>query len=160
MTLASGIVDRVQQKGGRFELTSTGFKVKGAPGSMPPDLISDLGQHKPKVRAVLVKENLKSRYQQVFPGDGPGEDELNEPERRVRVTGVCLVWCEELNDCVVFHCDDVEPSTLPQAFVPYSLAELKHIAGLSAEGLRRIHEAKKTGAVITGDHLRAVEDEE
>ena len=150
MTLASNIVNRVKQTGGSFELTSTGFNVRCAPGSIPSELISALRQHKPQVKELLAEE----AYRLLYPHPAQRDDEMTELERRVEEEGYVLLWCEVLRDLVAFHRNDVDPATIPAGFVPYSDDELRHLFGEdgaqpSPDGLRLIHAAKRTGAVIT-----------
>ena len=60
-----------------------------------------------------------------------------------------------MDDFVAFHRDDVHPDKVPVGFVSYSDRELRELFGndkpdLSLTALRRIHAAKKTGAMVTG----------
>ena len=149
MTLASEIVDRVRQQGGGFELTSTGFKVRSARGSIPPGLISDLRRYKPQVRELLA---AKRNYQSVYPPD-QRQEELEELVRRIEREGYVLVWSNLLEDLLAFHRDDVSPAIIPADFVLYTDRELRHLFGEgkpepSDETLRLIHQAKKTGAQV------------
>ena len=71
--------------------------------------------------------------------------------RCVRETGICRVWCTALDDYVAYvRDDDFDRALLPPGFVVYTGSELMHIAGLSPDGLLRIHAAKRTGAIVTG----------
>jgi hypothetical protein len=150
MSLASDLIDKVQRTGAKFELTPTGFNVLCAPGSVPQEFQSDLRQHKPEIISYLIQR----RYEPVYPHQDQREDELKELVRRVEEEGYVLLWCEVLRDLVAFHRDDVDPATIPAPFVPYSDDELRHLFGEdgsepSPDGLRLIHAAKKTGAIIT-----------
>ena len=158
MTLASDIVNRVKQTGGSFELTSTGFNVRCAPGSIPSELISALRQHKPQVKELLTEE----AYRLLYPHPDQRDDEMTELVQRVEEEGYVLLWCEVLRDLVAFHRNDVDPATIPAGFVPYSDDEVWHFSrgdgvSLSADALRLIHAAKKTGAIITNSRKEGSE---
>ena len=150
MSLASDLIDKVQRPGAKFELTPTGLNVRCAPGSVPQEFQSDLRQHKPEIISYLIQR----RYEPGYPHQDQRDDEMTELERRVEEEGYVLLWCEVLRDLVAFHHNDVDPATIPAAFVPYSDDELRHLFGEdgaqpSPDGLRLIHAAKKTGAIIT-----------
>ena len=150
MSLASKLIDKVQRTGAKFELTPTGFNVRCAPGSVPQEFQSDLRQHKPEIISYLIQR----RYEPLYPNPDQREEELKELVRRVEDEGYVLLWCEVLRDLVAFHRNDVDPATIPAGFVPYSDDELRHLfhedgVSLSADALRLIHVAKRTGAVIT-----------
>lgn len=161
MIQATEIVDRVHRIGAAFELTQTGFRVKCAPGSMPAELISDLHQYKPQVRAVLAKD----AYRADFPNPERRQEELAEMARRVEAEGYVLLWCEELEDMVAFYHNETNREKIPPGFVAYSDVELLHLfgpqqPGISTSTLRLIHVAKKKGARVTGsfgdtDHYSA-----
>ena len=117
---------------------------------IPPELRSDLRQQKPEIISYLIQR----RYEPVYPHQDQRDDEMTELVRRVEEEGCVLLWCEVLRDLVAFHRDDVDPATIPAGFVPYSDDELRHLFGEdgaqpSPDGLRLIHAAKKTGAIIT-----------
>ena len=150
MSLASDLIDKVQRTGAKFELTPTGFNVRCAPGSVPQEFQSDLRQHKPEILRHLIQR----RYEPVYPHQDQRDDEMTELVRRVEEEGYVLLWCEVLRDLVAFHRNDVDPATIPAGFVPYSDDEVRHFSrgdgvSLSADALRLIHAAKRTGAVIT-----------
>ena len=76
-------------------------------------------------------------------------------ERSVFERGYVLFWSSILEDCIAFYHLERDLRHIPQGFVPHSVQELWYLFGeketfLSRKVLRRIHEAKKTGAVITG----------
>ena len=63
---------------------------------------------------------------------------------------------------MAFHRDDVDPATIPAGFVPYSDDELRYVFNAdegvpSPDGLRLIHAAKKTGAIITNSRKEGSE---
>ena len=150
MSLASDLVNTVQRTGAKFELTPTGFNVLCEPGSIPTELQSDLHRQKPEIISYLIQR----RYEPVYPHQDQREDELKELVRRVEEEGYVLLWGEVLRDLVAFHRDDVDPATIPAGFVPYSDDELRYVFNAdegepSPDGLRLIHAAKKTGAIIT-----------
>ena len=151
MIQATEIVDRVHRIGAAFELTQTGFKVRCAPGSMPAELISDLHQYQPQVRAVLAIEANSTIYAE----PGQRQEELADLVNRVETQGYVLLWSAELEDLVVFYSSEANRERIPPGFVHYSDAELLHLFGpeqpeISTSTLRLIHAAKKTGARITG----------
>ena len=147
MSLASDLVNTVQRTGAKFELTPTGFNVLCEPGSIPPELQSDLRQQKPEIISHLTHR----RYEYVFPGPNQCDDEMAELVRRVDEEGYVLLWSNVLQDLVAFHHNDVDPATIPAAFVPYSEDELQHLfsedgAQPSPDGLWLIHSAKEDGS--------------
>ena len=151
MTEATDIVDRIHRIGAAFELTQTGFRVRSAPGSMSAELISDLHQHKPQVRAVLAKDVYSADY----PDRGSRQEELAELVRRIGTEGYVLLWSEELEDMVAFYRNEADREKIPAGFVPYSDVELLKLFApgqedISISTLRLLHAAKKTGAYITG----------
>ena len=158
MPLASDLIDKVQRTGAKFALTPTGFNVLCAPGSMPQEFQSDLRQHQPEIISYLIQR----RYEPVYPHQDQRDDEMTELVRRVEEEGYVLLWCEVLRDLVAFHRNDVDPATIPAGFVPYSDDELRHLFGEdgaqpSPDGLRLIHAAKKTGAIITNSRKEGSE---
>ena len=156
MSAVADLVTRAQDLGARFEVTAETVKLR-APRPLPEGLVADLRQHKPEVIEYLSQQDKKSpqsRYQQVFSGDGPGDAELAKLMQRVQQEGYVLCWSEVLDDYVAFHRDDVDPSTIPVGFVPYSEGELVQLfredePDFSLPALRLIHSAKKTGARVT-----------
>ena len=82
-------------------------------------------------------------------------EELHEIERNVYERGYVLLWSAVLEDCIAFYNLEGDLEHVPPGFVSYSIEELWHLFGneediLSRNVLRRIHEAKKTGAEVTG----------
>ena len=158
MSLASDLVNTVQRTGAKFELTPTGFNVRCAPGSVPREFQSDLRQHRPEI----LRHLNQRRYEPVYPHPDQRDDEMTELVRRVKEEGYVLLWCEVLRDLVAFHRNDVDPATIPAPFVPYSDDEFRHLFGEdgaqpSPDGLRLIHAAKKTGAIITNSRKEGSE---
>ena len=87
---------------------------------------------------------------------------MTELIRRVEEEGCVLLWCEVLEDYVVYHRNDVDLATIPPGFVPYSDDELRHLFGEdgdqpSPDALRLIHATKKTGAIITNSRKEGSE---
>ncbi len=150
MNQPAALVDQAMRMGATFKVTTDGVKVTRPQGPLPSELLVELRRHKEEIRAELAK----SRYKPVFPHPDQRDDEMTELERRVEEEGYVLLWSNVLQDLVAFHRDDVDPVTIPAAFVPYSDNELRHLFGEdgaqpSPDGLRLIHAAKRTGAVIT-----------
>jgi hypothetical protein len=136
--------------GATFQVTTDGVTVRRPLGPLPSALLAELRRHKDEIRAELDKR----RYSPDFPHPDQRDDEMAELVRRVEEEGYVLLWCEVLRDLVAFHRDDVDPATIPAGFVPYSDDEVRHFSrgdgvSLSADALRLIHAAKRTGAVIT-----------
>ena len=149
MSVASELVDRVHRVGAKFELTPSGFSVRCGLGSMSQKLQSDLRQHKPEIISYLIQQ----RYEPLYPHPDQREEELRELVRRVDEDGYVLLWCEVLEDYVVYHRNDVDLATIPPSFVPYSEDELYQLFGEddeqpSPDALRLIHAAKKKGALV------------
>jgi hypothetical protein len=99
-----------------------------SPGSIPPDHVSALQEHKPQVRALLAGKD----HPLAFSEQVQGQEELAELERRVKEEGYVLVWCEALEDLVAFHRDDADPTANPPGFAPYSDTELRHLFGATS----------------------------
>jgi hypothetical protein len=128
------------------------------PEDFPEDLIERLGQAKAEVMEHLRREGMARRYRQVFPGKYIRDAEIAEIDRQVHSYGVCLTWCEVVDDFVAFCRSEDDRGRVPQDFVAYSLSELVHLfvedgGPVAADTLRRIHAAKRAGAVVTGSRL-------
>ena len=150
MSQPTDLVEQATAMGAIFEVTTYSVKVRRPQGPLPSALLAELRRHKEEIRAELAK----SRYKPVFPHPDQRDDEMTELVRRVEEEGYVLLWCAVLRDLVAFHRGDVDPATIPSGFVPYSDDELRHLFGEdgaqpSPDGLRLIHAAKRTGAVIT-----------
>ena len=145
MTNAVTLLDQLQEAGVKATIDGSDLFLVPA-DRVPAEMIPALKEHKADIMTLLRPKS----YRQRFDGEGPGESELAEIEKRVRTKGVCLTWCEALEDFVAFVRDDIDHGTVPPGFVIYTEAELAYICDLSADGLRRVHGAKRTGAVITG----------
>ncbi len=150
MSQPADLVEQAKAMGAIFEVTTDGVTVRRPQGALPYDLLEGLRRHKEEIRVELAKR----RFTPAFPHPDQLDDEMTELERRVEEEGYVLLWCEVLRDLVAFHRNDVDPVTIPAAFVPYSDDELQHLFGEdgsepSPDGLRLIHAAKRTGAVIT-----------
>ena len=143
MTNAVILLDQLQEAGVKVTIDRSDLILVPS-DRVPPELVPALRRHKAEIMDRLDRKH----YQRRFAGPGPGEDELNELERHVRASGTCLTWCEELDDYVAFCRDDVDSSAVPPGFVIYHESELEHVVGLSTEGLRRVHAAKRTGAIV------------
>jgi len=139
---ATQVLEKLKEH--HISVTLKGSDIVVSPASkIPSELKSQIRANKPEIVAHL---------------------ELTELERRVQVEGYVLCHCRELNDYVAFHGDDVDPATMPSDFVPYSLTELSYLFGDAGnpppiDALKRIHQAKKTGAVINGSAPIVDEDE-
>ena len=158
MNQPAALVDQAMRMGATFQVTTDGVTVRRPQGPLPSALLAELRRHKDEIRAELAKR----RYGPDFPHPTQRDDEMMELERRVEEEGYVLLWCEVLRDLVAFHRDDVDPATIPAAFVPYSDDELRHLFGEDGEqpspdALRLIHAAKKTGAIITNSRKEGSE---
>ena len=150
MSQSGDLVEQARAMGAIFEVTSHSVKVTRPQGPLPSALLSELRRHKDEIRSELAKR----RYRPIFPHPDQRDDEMTELVQRVEEEGYVLLWCEVLRDLVAFHRNDVDPVMIPAGFVPYSEDELRHLFGEdgsepSPDGLRLIHAAKKTGAIIT-----------
>ena len=150
MTIAAALIAQAHNMGATFEVTTSGVDVIRPQEPLPSALVAELRRHKDEIRAELAK----CQYKPVFPHPAQRDDEMTELVRRVEEEGYVLLWCEVLRDLVAFHRNDVDPVMIPAGFVPYSEDELRHLFGEdgsepSPDGLRLIHAAKRTGAVIT-----------
>ena len=150
MNQPAALVDQAMRMGATFKVTTDGVKVRRPQGALPYDLLEGLRRHKEEIRVELAKR----RFTPAFPHPDQLDDEMMELERRVEEEGYVLLWSNVLQDFVAFHRDDVDPVMIPAGFVPYSDDELQHLFGEdgaqpSPDGLRLIHAAKRTGAVIT-----------
>ena len=158
MSQPADLVEQAKAMGAIFEVTTDGVTVRRPQGPLPSALLAELRRHKDEIRAELAKR----RYRPIFPHPAQRDDEMTELVRRVEEEGCVLLWCEVLRDFVAFHRDDVDPATIPAGFVPYSDDELRHLFGEdgaqpSPDGLRLIHAAKKTGAIITNSRKEGSE---
>ena len=158
MSQPADLVEQAKAMGAIFEVTTDGVTVRRPQGPLPSALLAELRRHKEEIRADLAK----SQYKPVFPHPDQRDDEMTELERRVEEEGYVLLWCEVLRDLVAFHRNDVDPVMIPAGFVPYSDDELRHLFGEdgaqpSPDGLRLIHAAKKTGAIITNSRKEGSE---
>ena len=152
MNQPAALVDQAMRMGATFQVTTDGVTVRRPLGPLPSALLAELRRHKDEIRAELDKR----RYSPTFPHPDQRDDEMAELVRRVEEEGYVLLWCEVLRDLVAFHRNDVDPATIPAGFVAYSDDELRHLFGEdgaqpSPDGLRLIHAAKRTGAVITAN---------
>ena len=150
MNQPAALVDQAMRMGATFQVTTDGVKVTRPQGPLPSELLVELRRHRDEIRAELDKR----RYSPAFPHPDQRDDEMAELVRRVEEEAYVLLWSNLLDDLVAFHRDDVDPATIPAGFVPYSDDEVRHFSrgdgvSLSADALRLIHAAKRTGAVIT-----------
>ena len=157
MNRPDDLVEQAKAMGATFELTTNGVKVSRCEGPLPSDLLEELRTYKDDIR----RELARCQYEAVYPHPNQREDEMTELVRRVEEEGYVLLWCEVLRDLVAFHRNDVDPVMIPAGFVPYSDDELRYLFSqngvlLSADAIKLIHAAKRTGAVITD----STEDEE
>ena len=137
----------------RLRVSTAGDKIVIQGPRSADSLARELLAHKPAIIEYLRQDNMHSRYKREFSGDGT-KAELAEIERRVLKDGVCLAYCKVLDDFVAFYATEADKAKIPPGFVPYSDAELWELYGpdkpdLSADALRLIHAAKKTGAIVT-----------
>ena len=158
MSQLTDLIEQAKAMGAIFEVTTDGVTVKRPQGPLPSALVAELRRHKDEIRAELAKR----RFTPAFPHPDQRDAEMTELVRRVEEEGYVLLWCEVLRDLVAFHRDDVDPATIPAPFVPYSDDELRHLFGEDGEkpslnGLRLIHAAKKTGAIITNSRKEGSE---
>ena len=99
------------------------------------------------------EQHLSSFFRKYESGGGTGSKELHEIESTVYEKGYILLWSSVLKDCIAFYNMESDLVQVPSGFVAYNTEELWHLFGdedyrISPNVLRRIHEAKKTGAVI------------
>ena len=141
-TTAEELITKAESLGASFTLSGDKVKVE-ASEPLPADFVAELRQYKPEIVAQLI---------------------FVEIERGVQVEGFALCYCRELNDCVVFHRDDVDPSSLPKDFVRYSMSELELLFGdgkpeLSQSALRLIHQSKLMGMKVVDNYCEAEHDD-
>ena len=105
------------------------------PEDFPEDLIERLGQAKAEVIEHLRREGMARRYRQVFPDKHVRDAEIAEIERQVHSYGVCLTWCEVLDDFVAFCQSEDDRGRVPQDFVAYLLSELDHLFAEDGESV-------------------------
>ena len=150
MNRPADLVKQAKAMGATFELTTNGVKVSRREGPLPSDLLEELRRHKDDIRVELVKH----RYTLANLHPGQQEEELRELVRRVEEEGYVFAWSVVLKDLVAFHRNDVDPSTIPTGFVPYSEHELtqlypEHGKPISENTLRLIHKAKPMGLRVS-----------
>ena len=133
---------------------------------VPPDVVEALRQHKLAILDHLCQtktldtsalnadkgsgQSMAQRYHRTYPDATAIDAELAEIERRVIKEGVCLTWCDVLQDLVAFVIDETDAEKVPPGFVVYTDTELWELFSpekpdLNADALRRIHYAKKIG---------------
>lgn len=83
--------------------------------------------------------------------DAEDLSEAEEIARRVEQEGICICWCEALQDTIAFILDASVPA--PAGLVAYTSAELYELFGpgrpdLSPATLQRIHALKKEGGHV------------
>jgi hypothetical protein len=123
-------------------LTRSGDKLLLEPGSkVPPDLVSQIREHKTEILAHLSKPKLV---------EGTPQWHAETIAAAVKKEGVCVFWSELFGEMVAFIKDDSFKSRVPCGIVAYTDKELRELfgegkPGLSARELRLIHEAKKIG---------------
>ena len=137
----SALLTEVETLGGTVGIDQDNL-VLNIPEEFPNSIIDTLREQKSEVIAYLISSK-----------------ELAEIERRVSDEGYVLLKSAVLDDFIAFHRDDVDPSTIPEGFVPYSEVELMQLfkeegPSLSSHSLQRIHTAKKFGAVVKSNNPR------
>ena len=142
------LLAEVEGWGGTVDLDQDKLVVD-VPEAFPDAIVERLRIHKPEI----VHHLTQRRYEPLYPHPDQREEELRELVRRVEEDGYVLLWCEVLEDYVVYHRNDVDLATIPPSFVPYSEDELYHLFGAdeeqpSPDALRLIHAAKKKGALV------------
>lgn len=129
-------------------LTRSGDKLLLEPGSkVPPDLVSQIREHKTEILAHLRRPKLV---------EGPPQWHAETIAAAVRKEGVCIFWSDLFGELVAFVNDlnVVSKKRVPAGLVIYNDHELRELfgedkPGLSASDLRLIHEAKRAG----GGHI-------
>ena len=118
----------------------------------PPEFVGTMGANKASLVEYL------NRYRHAYPGDEVVATELQEIARRVEEEGYVLLRSTLLDDLVAFYKTEADRGRIPAGFVPYSDSELQTLfreddPEWSAEGLRRVHMAKKiAGFTVTDVH--------
>ena len=143
------LIARAEDLGAEFSLSNGDVRMRRPGGPLPQDMIDSLREFRSDVRNIISPR----RFQYLF-DDPDDSQEVREIVRRVTLEGYVLLWSKVLEDFIAFHRDDIDPSTIPHGFVPYSENELsvlfeKGSPDESDNTLRSIHSAKKSGAVVT-----------
>ena len=135
------------------------LKASVPPDIATPELREEILESKPQLIEELKKvHSLRNRYRHVYPGGEAGTTELEEIARRVEEEGYVLLRSTLLDDFVAFYKTEADRERIPAGFVPYSDSELQTLfreddPEWSAEGLRRVHMAKKiAGFTVTDVH--------
>lgn len=144
---ATAILEKLTELGVRIELD--GADIICEPGSKIPDALRpEIRQHKREIVGLLYRRT----YRLHFPKGTPTDIEYQELIRQVEDTGIVLLWSRILKDFLAIYNTPEDKAKVPAGFISYSDRELRTLFAedVSPGLLRRIHEAKKTGAEITG----------
>ena len=144
---ATAILEKLDELGVSIELD--GPDIICTPGSKIPDeLRPEIREHKREIIGLLHRRT----YKRHFPKGTPLDIEYQELVRQVEENGVVLLWSRILKDFVAFYGTEADKAKVPAGFIPYSDRELTTLfAGdVSPEVLRRVHEAKHSGANVIG----------
>ena len=144
---ASEVMEKANKLGITLELSDG--KVRYSPASKaPPDFIEMLRDNKEEIIGLLHRKTYRPR----FPKGTSPDVEYEELVRQVEENGVVLLWSRVLKDFVAFYATDADRAKVPPGFVAYSDKELRILftEDVPPRSLRRIHEAKRSGADITG----------
>ena len=148
---APDILNRLHDLG--VQVTVSGSKLRLQPVSViPPDFVQVVKERKSDIMDVLRIQQLKSRY--ITPSGSTSVDEALEIERRLNETGICLTWCEIVNDFVAFIATEEDAKKVPPGFTIYTGRELFLLFNdakpdWTPYSLRRIHDFKKAGLAIS-----------
>ena len=132
------LLKRAREFGCEFQLVNGNLKMRAPSGG---DIIkADLHEHSSEIRHEIFKE----QYDLVFGISGCPEENYRLTEL-LEERGYVLTWCDELQDPVAFHRDDIDTSVIPEVFVKYSESEIGVIGNEDMKRLRTVHHAKKIG---------------
>lgn len=144
---ATAILEKLTELGVSVELC--GPDIICEPGSRIPDeLRPEIREHKREIVGLLHRRT----YRRHFCKGTPRETEEQELVRQVEENGIVLLWSRILKDFVAIYGTPADKAKVPPGFIAYSDKELRILfADDVPEGsLRRVHEAKRAGADITG----------
>ncbi len=144
---ATAILEKRTELGVSVELD--GPDIICEPGSRIPDeLKPEIRQHKQEIVGLLHRRAYKLH----FPKGTPRKVEEQELIRRVEENGVVLLWSRTLRDFVAIYDTEADRTKVPPGFIAYSDKEVRVLFSddMPDGSLRRVHDAKRAGADVTG----------
>ena len=144
---ATAILEKLDELGIKVELDGTDIICEPS-SKIPAELRPEIREHKSQIIALLHGRTYRLHFAK---GTDP-DIEYQELVRQVEEEGIVLLWSRTLKDFIAIFDMEADRSKVPAGFIPYSDKEVRILfSDDKPEGsLRRIHDAKRSGADITG----------